>query len=181
MHIFHRLIWFLCLNVFNIFLKKNIPKSLFAWRVFFHHNLGLFHLELQKWMWIFKGFGHSSYTHQWWVWSLYIEFLWALYEHFKTYWKCFYISCVVIMADESTDQTMEQHLIVYWCYLGSQGKGYQMTSFMELLAIQYTIGKNMFVALFFLLEELVWDLSKMVALTINGPTSMIGCHQGLST
>jgi hypothetical protein len=65
--------------------------------------------------------------------------------------------------------------------LGSQGKGYQMTSFMELLAIQYTIGKNMFVALFFLLEELVWDLSKLVALTINGPTTMIGCHQGLST
>jgi hypothetical protein len=56
-----------------------------------------------------------------------------------------------------------------------------MTSFMELLAIKDAIGENMFVALFFLLEELGWDLSKLVALIINGPTSMIGCHQGLST
>jgi hypothetical protein len=56
-----------------------------------------------------------------------------------------------------------------------------MTSFMELLVIKDAIVENMFVALFFLLEELGWDLSKLVALTINGLASMIGCHQGLST
>jgi hypothetical protein len=30
LHIFHHLIWFLCLNMSIILLKKNIPKSLFA-------------------------------------------------------------------------------------------------------------------------------------------------------
>jgi hypothetical protein len=52
---------------------------------------------------------------------------------------------------------------------------------MELLAIKDAIGKNMLVALFFLLEKLGWDSSKSVALIINGRISMIGCHQGLST
>ncbi len=53
-----------------------------------------------------------------------------------------------------------------------------MTSFMELLTIKDAIGENMFVALFFLLEELGWDLSKLVALIINGTTSMIDAIKG---
>ncbi len=82
-------------------LEKEHTKIIICMKGLFHHNLGLFHLELRKWMWIFKGFGHSSYTHQWWVWSLYIEIfcswvfvgiVWASQKYIA--WKCFYISCV---------------------------------------------------------------------------------------
>ncbi len=62
-----------------------------------------------------------------------------------------------ILVNASTDQTMEQHLIVYCCYLGFQGRGCQMTSILELLVIKNAIGNkaiNIFLMKIFLLEKL---------------------------
>jgi hypothetical protein len=83
--------------------------------------------------------------------SFTLEFLWALFAHFKNilHENAFTSHVYSILVDESTYQTMEQHLIIYGCYLGFQGKGYQMTFFLELLVIKGAIRENMFIALFF--------------------------------
>jgi hypothetical protein len=55
--------------------------------------------------------GYATYTLR----SFALEFLWALYEHLKNilHKNAFTSHVYSIMADESTDQTMEQRLIVY--------------------------------------------------------------------
>jgi hypothetical protein len=54
-----------------------------------------------------------------------LEFLWALSKHLKSILNenAFTSHVYSILVNASTDQTMEQHLIVYCCYLGSQGRG----------------------------------------------------------
>lgn len=43
------------------------------------------------------------------------------------------------MINESTNQTMDQHLIVYYCYLNLKGKEVATVSFVELLVIEDSI------------------------------------------
>jgi hypothetical protein len=80
----------------------------------------------------------------------------ALFEHLKSILRVNASTSRVCSSfvDESIDQTMEQHLIVYCCDLGPQGKGFQMTFSLELLAIKDTRRKNLFNALFSCLEKL---------------------------
>jgi len=83
--------------------------------------------------------------------SFVLEFLWALFTHLKSilHKNASTFHVYSILVDESIDQTMEQHLIICCCYLGFQVKGYQMTSFLELLVIKGAIKENMFISLFF--------------------------------
>jgi hypothetical protein len=57
-----------------------------------------------------------------------------------------------VFVDESIDQNHEQHLIVYCCHLGPQGRGFQMTFFFGV--IKDTRRKSMLNALFSCLEKL---------------------------
>jgi hypothetical protein len=61
----------------------------------------------------------------------------ALFEHLKSilHVNAFTSHVYSIFVDESIDQTMEQHLIVYCCHLGSQGRSFQMKFSLKLLAI----------------------------------------------
>ena len=45
------------------------------------------------------------------------------------------------MTNESTDRTMEQHLMVYFCYLNLRGKKATTISFVELLVIKDSMGE----------------------------------------
>jgi len=83
--------------------------------------------------------------------SLALEFLWALFTHFKSilHKNAFTFHVYSILVDESTNQTVEQHLIICCYYLGFQGKDYQMTSFLELLVIKGAIRENMLISLCF--------------------------------
>lgn len=80
----------------------------------------------------------------------------TLFEHLKSilHANAFTSHVYSVFVDESIDQTMEQHLIVYCCHLGPQGRGFQMTFSLELLAIKDTRRKNMLNALFSCLEKL---------------------------
>ncbi len=80
----------------------------------------------------------------------------ALFEHLKSILHVNASTSHVyyVFVDKSIDQTMEQHLIVYCCHLGPQGRGFQMTFSLELLAIEDTRKNKMFIALFSCLEKL---------------------------
>ena len=61
------------------------------------------------------------------------------------------------MINESTNQTMDQHLIVYYCYLNLKGKEVASASFVELLVIEDSIwggGGDIYLATKNLLEIL---------------------------
>lgn len=77
---------------------------------------------------------------------------------------------------------MEQHLMVYFCYLNLKGKGAVTIFFMELLAIEDATGENMYLATQNILKILQWNhTNQLVALATNGEASMMGCYYGLTT
>ena len=56
----------------------------------------------------------------------------------------FLIFLFFCMTNESTDRTMEQHLMVYCCYLNLRGKGATTISFVELLVIKDSMGEYIY-------------------------------------
>ena len=85
-----------------------------------------------------------------------------------------------ILVDESTDKTMEQHLIVYITYLMDGGRGSCMTKFIQLLKIKNSTAQSMYEALSGLLSEMKLSKHKMVGFGSDGASSMRGIHEGLA-
>ena len=88
-----------------------------------------------------------------------LEFLWAISEHIRD--KLLTQSCgflgFSLMVDESTDMTLEQHLIMYVCYLTGQGSGVPVTQFVELSSITAGTREGIYTAVDEVLNKLHWN------------------------
>ncbi len=118
------MVWLLCPNMCNMLLKKNMPKSLFAWRLSFHYNSKSFHLELWKWIWILKSFGHSFYAHQWWVelihWDhLLLSFCGHCLSISKVYWMRMLLH-LMCTASWSMHQLIHSCQCINWSNYGAK-------------------------------------------------------------
>ena len=65
------------------------------------------------------------------------DFLWAISQHLRDVNLQEVKDSLVLslLVDESTDRTLEQHLIVYVCYLARRGMGPLCMQFVELLSV----------------------------------------------
>ncbi|KAH9295072.1 hypothetical protein KI387_038660 [Taxus chinensis] len=111
------------------------------------------------------------------------EFLQAAKE---VYWKklkdeIFHSPFYSILVDESTDRTMEQHLIVYITYLTNGGRGQCVTKFIRLLEIKDGTAQAMYDVVITLLTEMNLSLMKLVGFGSDGASAMRGIREGLST
>ncbi|MCO5582460.1 hypothetical protein L7F22_036356 [Adiantum nelumboides] len=84
-----------------------------------------------------------------------------------------------ILIDESTDRTMEKHLIVYVIYVGNKGKGRARCCFVELLPVIDANAKGIYNALIEFLECIGLDVNKLIAIATDGASVMIGHNTGL--
>ena len=87
---------------------------------------------------------------------------------------------VSLLVDESTDRSLEQHLIVYVCSLSRGGLGPPRMQFVGLSSVPRATGEIFYKNVVDLLEKLEWPLEKLVALATDGAASMIGVRQGLA-
>ncbi|MCO5594746.1 hypothetical protein L7F22_048779 [Adiantum nelumboides] len=77
-----------------------------------------------------------------------------------------------VLIDESTDRTMEKHLIVYVTYVSNRGKGRANCCFVELLPIDNADAKSIFDALTQFLEDIVLNVNKLIAIATDGASVM---------
>lgn len=167
--------------MFKMLLRKNMSKSLLARRFFFQHNSRLSVLSYESECGFLTNLGTSfmpinddngAYTSR----SDTLEFLWHYLSISKVYCMLMllHLLCIPSLLMSQLIKTMEQHLIVYCCHLGPQGRGFQMTFFFGV--IKDTRRKSMLNALFSCLEKLCLNWSKFVAFAIDGATCMIGSY-----
>ena len=121
---------------------------------------------------------YSAYTSKYAV----LEFLWANSEHIR---DKFLIQSrgfpgFSLMVDESTDRTLEQHLIMYVCYLTGQGSGVLVTQFVELSSITADTGEGICTAVDEVLNKLHWIRDQLVAVATDGASAMIGSRIGFT-
>ena len=112
-----------------------------------------------------------------------LEFLWAISEHIRDKLLIQSRGCpgFSLMVDESTDRTLEQHLIIYVCYLTGQGSGVPVTQFVELSSITSGTGEGIYTAVDEVLNKLHWNRDELVAVATDGASAMIGSRSGFTT
>ena len=79
------------------------------------------------------------------------------------------------------DHTLEQHLIVYVCYLARGGMHPPCIQFVELLSVPQGTWEVIYNKIVELMREFEWLLEKVVGLTTNGAASITGVRSGLAT
>ena len=79
-----------------------------------------------------------------------------------------------LMLDESTDNGLELHLIVYATYLQCGGIGPQRTEYMGLIKILNGKGRTVYEHLKQLLKDRCLEERKLVGLATDGASSMVG-------
>ena len=84
-----------------------------------------------------------------------------------------------ISVDESTNKTMEEHLMVYITYLMDGGRGSCLTKFIRLLKIKDNTAQSMYEAVSGLLSETKLSKHQMVGFGLDGASSMRSIHEGL--
>lgn len=101
--------------------------------------------------------------------TLQIKLQWNLYVMYESIWsKSYNTMCrrkkqLSLVINESTNRTMEQHLILYYCYSNLKWKGAAIVSFVEQLAIKDFTGDTVYFVTNNLLEKLWWNTNKLVA------------------
>ncbi|MCO5587525.1 hypothetical protein L7F22_041475 [Adiantum nelumboides] len=84
-----------------------------------------------------------------------------------------------LMVDDNTDRGKEGHLIVYVSYLKDGGKGENHVTFVKLIKTDDGGAKAKYHALLELIKEMGWCVHKLVSLTIDGCSVMVGHRGGL--
>ncbi|MCO5572265.1 hypothetical protein L7F22_026018 [Adiantum nelumboides] len=84
-----------------------------------------------------------------------------------------------VLIDESTDRTMEKHLIVYVTYLSNRGKGRAKCCFVESLPVDNADAKSIFDALTQFLEDIGLNVNKLIAIATDGASVMTGNKSGV--
>lgn len=112
-----------------------------------------------------------------------LEFLWSISEHLKDKFLAQIHECpsFSLMIDESTDRTLEQHLIIYVCYITGNGSGVPVTQFVELSSVASGTGESIYATVNEVLNKLHLDKTRLVAVATDGASAMIGSRIGLTT
>lgn len=84
-----------------------------------------------------------------------------------------------LLLDESTDRTLEEHLIAYITFQTEGGKGNPTTKFIKLVKIGSDTAQAKYNAICTLLDDIGLDKRKMIATASNGASSMRGVNEGL--
>ncbi|MCO5608943.1 hypothetical protein L7F22_063161 [Adiantum nelumboides] len=84
-----------------------------------------------------------------------------------------------VMIDESTDRSVEKHMIVYISFLSGAGLGVCKTQFARLVVVADGTAQTKYDALKKVLAEIGLDVHDMVGIATDGDSSMLGCHDGL--
>ncbi|KAH7351519.1 hypothetical protein KP509_19G001100 [Ceratopteris richardii] len=84
-----------------------------------------------------------------------------------------------LMLDESTDRALEKHLIVYISFLDKEGYGVCNVQFLKLILVQDGYAQTKFDAIMNMISHMHLDLRKLVGISTDGDSSMLGCRDGL--
>ena len=84
------------------------------------------------------------------------------------------------MLDESTDRSLEKHLVVYATFLNSKGLGPPISQFLKLINVCDGRGKTTYDAIKHLMESRGLSKETLVGVSTNGASSMVGNENGLS-
>ena len=111
------------------------------------------------------------------------DFLWAISQHLRdiNLQEVKDSPVLSLLIDESIDHTLEQHLIVYVCYLAWGGMGPLSMQFVELLSVPQGTWEVMYNKIVELIKKFEWPLDKVVGLATNGVASMTDVRSRLAT
>jgi hypothetical protein len=112
-----------------------------------------------------------------------LEFVWAIFEHIgnKLLTQSRGFPGFSLMIDESTDRTLEQHLIMYVYYLTGQGSGVPATQFVELSSITAGTREGIYTVVDEVLNKSHWNRDQLVAVATDRASAMIGSRIGFTT
>jgi len=85
------------------------------------------------------------------------------------------------MLDESIDNSLEQHLVVYSTYLDSAGLGPPISQFMKLITVPDGKGKTIYDTFISLKETRKLQNENLIAVSTDGASSMLGSENGFVT
>jgi hypothetical protein len=88
--------------------------------------------------------------------------------------------CFSLFLDESTDRTLESHLIVYISYIDKGGLGQPKSLFLSLSAICNGIAQSIYDAWISTCALYKLQNSKLVGLATDGAAAMLGVHNGFA-
>lgn len=87
-----------------------------------------------------------------------------------------------LMLDESTDVSVHQNLVVYIRYLSSVcGRVQPVTRFLGIKQMSSANAESIFNAVISLLESFDFPLDKLVGVSTDGASVMVGCQSGVVT
>ncbi|KAH7295154.1 hypothetical protein KP509_27G035000 [Ceratopteris richardii] len=84
-----------------------------------------------------------------------------------------------IMIDESTDRSLEIHLIIYCVYFTHGGRGKKVSEFMGITCINDGRGKTIYDVVKSFLIDKGFDLQKLIGIATDGASAMIGSEIGM--
>ena len=112
-----------------------------------------------------------------------LEFIWSISEYLQDKFLAQIHECpsFSLMIDESIDRALEQHLIIYVCYITGNGSGVPVTQFVELSSVASGTGESIYATINEVLNKLHLDKTRLVAVATDGASAMIGSRIGLTT
>ncbi|KAH7422047.1 hypothetical protein KP509_13G088000 [Ceratopteris richardii] len=84
-----------------------------------------------------------------------------------------------LMLDESTYRSLEKHLIVYISFLDKEGYGFCRVEFLKLILVEDGYAQTKFDAVMNMISHMHIDLRKLVGISTDGHSSMLGYQDGL--
>ncbi|MCO5558880.1 hypothetical protein L7F22_012470, partial [Adiantum nelumboides] len=86
-----------------------------------------------------------------------------------------------LMVDETTDRSLEKHLIIYFSFLAptSASSSSAEIAFAKLLTVSDGCAQTKFDAIMKMIEEVGLNRQQLVGIATDGDSSMLGCHDGL--
>jgi hypothetical protein len=85
------------------------------------------------------------------------------------------------MLDESTNHSLEKHLVVYATFLDSKGLGPPISQFLKLINVCDGRGKTTYDAINDLKEARGLSNKRLIAISTDGASSMVGNEIGFVT
>ncbi|MCO5584848.1 hypothetical protein L7F22_038780 [Adiantum nelumboides] len=85
-----------------------------------------------------------------------------------------------ILVDETTDKSLEKHLIVYITFLAQAGLGSCKNGFLKLEMVTDGCAQTKYDALVKIINDMGLDMKRrLVGIATDGDSSMLGCHDRL--
>ncbi|MCO5610840.1 hypothetical protein L7F22_065082 [Adiantum nelumboides] len=85
-----------------------------------------------------------------------------------------------LLVDETTDRSLEKHLIVYITFLAQAGLSSCKNEFLKLELVADGCAQTKYDALVKIINDMGLDMKRrLVGIATDGDSSMLGCHDGL--